>query len=109
MRGMIGISWIAALLGLAAFYYAIPQLEITDSRYVIAVSDTILRSGSLDLRPLVRADTKPPPVYSFHHLAPAPDTKLPLVYNYHFLVRAADLPREIISAANAAGVGPFAK
>ena len=32
-------SWIAAFLGLVAFYYVIPQLSITDSRYVIATAD----------------------------------------------------------------------
>ena len=53
-----------------AFYYAVPQLQIGDSHYMIAISDLLLRTGSLDMRPLARADKD-----------------LPLPVNNQFIVR----------------------
>lgn len=90
MRG----SWIAALIGLAAFYYALPQLqlEMNDSRYVLATADLLLRTGSLDMRPLVRADKQ-----------------MPLTDNPQLLARASDLAPEIVAAVKAAGLEPFGK
>jgi hypothetical protein len=85
-------SWIAAFMGLVAFYYVIPQLSITDSRYVIATADSLLRTGSLDLRPLVRADKD-----------------LPLPVNNLLLVAAIDLAPATVAEAKAAGVGPLGK
>jgi hypothetical protein len=74
------------------FYYAIPQMVITDSRYVIAIADLLLRTGSLDLRPLVAADKG-----------------LPLRGNTFLLVRASDLSPNIVAAAKAVGIEPFGK
>ena len=48
MRGLLKSAWIAAFLGLVALYYALPQTQIGDSRYVIATADLLLRTGSLD-------------------------------------------------------------
>lgn len=86
------LGWIVAFAALMAFYYLIPELEITDSRYVLGVSDAFVRSGSLDMRPLVKADA---------HMA--------LADNYHFLIRSTDLTPEIIAAARKAGVSPFSR
>jgi len=50
------LRWGVAFSALMAFYYFIPELEITDSRYVLGTSDAFVRSGSLDMRGLVEAD-----------------------------------------------------
>ncbi len=92
MRGFIKSSWIAAFLGLVAFYYAVPEMQIGDSHYMIAISDLLLRTGSLDMRPLARADKN-----------------LPLPINNQFIVRENDLPPELIPTLNAAGVWPLVK
>ena len=82
--------WIAAISGLFSFYYTIPQLEITDSRYVLATADVLIQTGSLDLWPLVRADKN-----------------LPLASNGQVMVRAIDLPFGIATLAKEAGAEPF--
>ncbi len=92
MRGLLKHSWIAGFLGLVAFYYAVPQLQIGDSHYMIAISDLLLRTGSLDMRPLARADKD-----------------FPLPVNNQFIVRESDLPPELIPTLNAAGVRPLVK
>jgi hypothetical protein len=74
------------------FYYAIPQMVITDSRYVIAIADLLLRTGNLDMRPLVAADKG-----------------LPLPRSPFLVVRASDLAPKIVVAAKAAGIEPFGK
>jgi hypothetical protein len=79
-----------AFFALLAFYYCIPELEITDSRYVLATSDILAKTGGFDLRPLVVKGR-------------------PLVGNYHFLVRSTDLPPDALAAAIAAHVHPFGK
>ena len=79
-------------MGLLAFYYAIPELQIGDSHYMIAISDLLLRTGSLDMRPLARADKN-----------------LPLPINNQFIVRENDLPPEMIPTLNAAGVWPLVR
>ncbi len=75
-----------------AFYYFIPELEITDSRYVLGMSDAFLRSGSLDMRPLVEADANKAPVD-----------------NYYFLIGSTDLAPDVIATARKAGIGPFGR
>ena len=56
MHVLIKHSWFAAFMGLVAFYFAIPKLQTGDSHYMIATADLFLRTGSLDMRPLARAD-----------------------------------------------------
>lgn len=85
-------SWFAAIFALTIFYYAIPQLAITDSRYVLATADLLLRTGDLNLWPVANADTA-----------------MPLAKNGQLLVRATDIPPDILAAAYAAGVRPSAK
>jgi Dolichyl-phosphate-mannose-protein mannosyltransferase len=92
MRALIKRSWIAAFLGLVAFYFAIPELQTGDSHYMIATADLLLRTGSLDMRPLARADKG----------VPLPD-------NYQFVVAASALAPEIVARAKAAGVDPLRK
>jgi hypothetical protein len=92
MRGLLKSPWIIAFLGLTACYFAIPQMLITDSRYVIAIADLLLRTGGLDMRPLVRADKG-----------------LPLPVNNQILVRANDLPPEMIPTLNAVKIWPVVK
>src|SRR5271156_4410823 len=86
------LGWIVAFSALMTFYYFIPELEITDSRYVLGASDAFVRSGSLDMRPLVKAD----------------DNEA-LVENYYFLIRSTDLAPDVIATAKNAGIGPFGK
>src|SRR5277367_3585961 len=43
------LGWVVAFSALMAFYYFIPELEITDSRYVLGTSDAFVRTGSLDM------------------------------------------------------------
>ena len=86
------LGWVVAFSALMAFYYFIPELEITDSRYVLGISDAFLRSGSLDMRRLVKADANEA-----------------LVDNYYFLIRSTDLAPDVIATAKKAGIGPFGK
>lgn len=86
------LGWVVAFSALMAFYCFIPELEITDSRYVLGISDAFVRSGSLDMRPLVEADAN----------------QL-LVDNYYFLIRSTDLAPDAIATARNAGIGPFGK
>ena len=88
----IRLGWVVGFAALMAFYYLIPELEITDSRYVLGISDAFVRSGSLDMRPLVKADAK-----------------MALDHNYYFLIRSTDLAPEAIATARKAGIGPFGK
>ncbi len=92
MRALIKNSRIAAFLGLAAFYFVIPELHTGDSRYMIATADLFLRTGSFDMRPLARADKS-----------------LSLPDNYQFVVAAPALAPEIVARAKAAGVEPLRK
>ena len=86
------LGWVVAFSALMAFYYFIPELEVTDSRYVLGISDAFLRSGSLDMRRLVKADANEA-----------------LVDNYYFLIRSTDLAPDVIATARKAGIGPFGK
>ena len=86
------LAYTALLLALFAFYYSIPQLEIGDSRYTLAISDLLIRNGNVDLRPVVKVDKV-----------------LPFVENYQYLVRATDLPADVLAAAKRAGVTSFGK
>jgi hypothetical protein len=86
------LGWVVAFSALMAFYCFVPELEITDSRYVLGTSDAFVRSGSLDMRGLVEAD----------------DDKA-LVDNYYFLIRSTDLAPDVIATARKAGAGPFGK
>ena len=86
------LGWVLAFSALMAFYYLIPELEITDSRYVLGTSDAFVRTGSLDMRGLVEADDN-----------------MPLDHNYYFLVRSTDLAPDAIATARKAGAGPFGK
>jgi hypothetical protein len=86
------LGWVVAFAALMAFYCFVPELEITDSRYVLGTSDAFVRSGSLDMRGLVEAD----------------DDKA-LVDNYYFLIRSTDLAPDVIATARKAGAGPFGK
>jgi hypothetical protein len=92
IQSLMRLGWVVAFPELAAFYYFIPELEITDSRYVLGISDAFLRSGSLDMRWLVKADANEAPVD-----------------NYYFLIRSTDLAPDVIAPAKKAGVGPFGK
>jgi hypothetical protein len=86
------LGWVVAFSALMAFYYFIPELEITDSRYVLGASDAFLRSGSLDMPPLVEADVNKP-----------------LIDNYYFLIRSTDLAPDAIATARKAGIRPFGR
>ena len=86
------LGWVVGFSALMAFYYFIPELEITDSRYVLGISDAFVRSGSLDMRSLVKADAK-----------------MALADNYYFLIRSTDLAPDVIATARKAGIGPFGK
>jgi hypothetical protein len=86
------LGWVVAFSALMAFYYFIPELEITDSRYVLGTSDAFVRTGSLDMRRLVKADANKA-----------------LVDNYYFLIRSTDLAPDVIATARKAGIGPFGK
>ncbi len=85
------LRWGVAFSALMAYYF-IPELEITDSRYVLGTSDAFVRSGSLDMRGLVEADADKA-----------------LVDNYYFLIRSTDLAPDAIATARKAGAGPFGK
>ena len=84
--------WIVAFSALMAFYYFIPELEITDSRYVLGTADAFVRTGSLDMRRLAEADADKA-----------------LVDNYHFLIPSTELAPDVIATAKKAGAGPFGK
>ena len=92
IQSWMRLGWVVAFSALMAFYYFIPELEITDSRYVLGISDAFLRSGSLDMRRLVKADANEA-----------------LVKNYYFLIRSTDLAPDVIATAKKAGIGPFGK
>ena len=86
------LGWVVAFSALMAFYYFIPELEITDGRYILCTSDAFVRTGSLDMRGLVEADGNKA-----------------LVDNYYFLIRSTDLSPDAIATARKAGAGPFGK
>ena len=86
------LGLVLAFLALTAGYFLIPELEITDCRYVLATSDILIKTGGFDCG---------------HWLSPI--TGLPLVQKYHFLLRSTDLPSDLLAAAKAAGVTPFGK
>jgi hypothetical protein len=90
MRIAKRLSWLFAFSALMAFYSLIPELQITDSRYVLATSDILLNSGGFNLRPLVAAEKA-----------------RPLLEMYHFLIRSSDLPPDVLAAARAGGAMPF--
>ncbi len=92
IQSSMRLGWVVAFSALMAFYYLIPELEITDSRYVLGISDAFVRSGSLDMRALVKADANKP-----------------LVDNYYFLIPSTDLAPDVIATARKAGIGPFGK
>lgn len=86
------LGWVVAFSALMAFYYFIPELEITDSRYVLGTADAFVRTGSLDMRGLVEADGNKA-----------------LVDNYYFLIPSTGLAPDAIATARKAGAGPFGK